>query len=155
MVFIIMMLVVLGYDKSTQLTVAGNIINNGRIDLSVGASYIPEGALLLNGTTVQTVSGLGTFGGTLYVTDNTNTGAVINQLIVDNSSSTTPNVIWGFNNIKIKSVLTLANGRVDLGENKMTIGNYGSATTNCTAGKWFSNWKLLEDGMEVMTTFLQ
>jgi len=126
-----------GYDKSTQLTVSGNIINNGRIDLSIGASHIPEGALLLNGTTVQTVSGLGTFGGTLYVTENTNTGAVINQLIVDNLSSSTPNVVWEFDNIKIKSVLTLANGRVDLGENKMTIGNYGSATTNCTAGNGF------------------
>lgn len=128
-----------GYDKGIQLAVAGNIINNGRIDLSIGATYIPEGVLKLNGSTVQTVSGLGTFGGTLYLTDNTNTGAVINQLEIDNSSTATPNVIWSFNNIKIKGVLTLTNARVDLGTNKMTIGNYSTATTNCSAGNGFLN----------------
>jgi hypothetical protein len=126
-----------GYDKGIQLTVAGNIINNGRIDLSDGASYIPEGVLKLNGTTVQTVSGLGTFGGTIFSTDNTNRGAVINQFVVDNSSAATPNIVWGFNNIKIRSVLTFTNARIDLGTNKMAIGNYGSATTSCAAGSGF------------------
>jgi hypothetical protein len=126
-----------GYDKGIQLTVAGNIINNGRIDLSDGSSYNPEGALNLNGTTVQTVSGLGTFGGTVYSTDNSNRGAVINQLIIDNSSVATPNIIWGFNNIKIRSVLTLTNARIDLDVNKMSIGNYGGATVTCSAGNGF------------------
>lgn len=126
-----------GYDKGTQLTVAGNITNNGRIDLSIGANHIPEGALNLNGSTVQTVGGLGTFGGTLYLTNNTNTGAVINQLIVSNTSTTTPNIIWGFNNIKIRSVLSLTNTRVNLGTNKMTIGNYATATTTIAVGSGF------------------
>ncbi|MFN3969300.1 beta strand repeat-containing protein [Flavobacterium sp.] len=127
-----------GYDKAIQLNVAGNIINNGRIDLSIGSNYTPEGALNLNGSSVQSVSGLGTFGGTLYLTnDSSNNGAVINQLIINNTSTATPNVIWGFNNIKIRSVLTLTNARVDLGTNKMTIGNYGSATTNCATGSGF------------------
>ncbi|MFN3754416.1 T9SS type A sorting domain-containing protein [Flavobacterium sp.] len=138
-----------GYDKGTQLTVAGNITNNGRIDLSIGASYLPEGALNLNGSTVQTVSGLGTFGGTLYLTDNTNTGAVINQLIVNNTSTATPNIIWGFNNIKIRSVLSLTNTRINLGTNKMTIGNYATASSTIasgsgflsgTIGRWYSQY---------------
>jgi hypothetical protein len=137
-----------GYNKGIQLIVAGNIINNGRIDLSEGSNYEPEGALKLNGSTVQTISGLGTFGGTLYLTDNSNTGAVINQLVINNSSTATPNIIWGFNNIKIRSALTLTDARVDLGTNKMTIGNYGTATTDCpsgngfvagTIGRWYSN----------------
>lgn len=126
-----------GYDKGVQLTVAGNIINNGRIDLSIGSSYTPEGALFLNGSTVQTVSGLGTFGGTLYLPDSSNNGAVLNQLVINNTSSSTPNVIWNFNNIKIKSALTLINARVELGLNKLSIGNYGTALTSCAAGSGF------------------
>jgi hypothetical protein len=126
-----------GYDKGVALTVAGNVINNGRIDLSVGSSYAAEGALILNGTTVQTVSGLGTFGGTLYLPDSSNTGAVINQLIINNTSTASPNVIWNFNNIKIKSALIFTSARVDLGSNKMTIGNYSGALTTCGAGNGF------------------
>ncbi|MCF6130069.1 T9SS type A sorting domain-containing protein [Flavobacterium sp. AS60] len=128
-----------GYYIGIKISVAGNITNNGRIDLSEGSSYYPEGVLNLNGTTVQTVSGLGTFGGTVYSTDNSNTGAVINQLIVDNSSITSPNIIWGFNNIKIRSALVLTNAKIDLGTNKMSIGNYGSANTTCSSGSGFLN----------------
>ncbi|WP_284651858.1 Ig-like domain-containing protein [Flavobacterium terrisoli] len=137
------------YNKGIQLTVAGNITNNGRIDLSEGSSYEPQGVLNMIGTTVQTVSGLGTFGGTFYTTDNTNNGAVINQLIINNTAIATPNVVWGFNNIKIKSAITLTNARVELGTNKMTIGNYGTANTVCmagngflsgTIGRWYSNY---------------
>lgn len=126
-----------GYNKGIQLSVAGNIVNNGRIDLSDGSSYNPEGVLNLNGTTVQAVTGLGTFGGTLFTTDNSNTGAVINQLIVNNTSTATPNIIWGFNAIKIRSVLILTNARIDLDTNKMSIGNYGTASTTCAAGSGF------------------
>lgn len=126
-----------GYNIGIKIAVAGNIINNGRIDLSEGSSYSPEGVLHLNGTTLQTVSGLGTFGGAFYSTDNSNTGAVINQLIVDNSSTTSPNIIWGFNNIKIRSALVLTSAQIDLGTNKMSIGNYGSANTTCSSGSGF------------------
>jgi hypothetical protein len=126
-----------GYYKGIQLTVAGNINNNGRIDLSDGSGYDPEGVLKLNGTTVQSVIGLGTFGGTVYSTDNSNRGAVINQLVVDNSSTASPNIIWGFNNIRIRSVLTFTNARFALGSNKMSIGNYGGASTNCSSGSGF------------------
>ncbi|WP_396195186.1 G8 domain-containing protein [Flavobacterium sp.] len=126
-----------GYDRAIQIIIAGNLTNNGRIDLSIGSGYSPEGVLQLNGSSVQTVSGLGTFGGTLYLTDNSNTGAVINQLHINNTSTATPNIIWGFNNIKIRSTLTLTNARVALGSNKMTIGNYGSANTSCESGSGF------------------
>lgn len=138
-----------GYNKGIQLSVAGNIINNGRIDLSEGSSYDPEGVLNLNGSSVQTISGLGTFGGTVYTTDNSNNGAVINQLLINNTSTASPNVTWGFNNIKIKSKIILANARVNLGTNKMTIGNYATANTVCppgngfltgTIGRWYSNY---------------
>ncbi|QBZ98924.1 T9SS type A sorting domain-containing protein [Flavobacterium sangjuense] len=126
-----------GYNIGIKISVAGNIVNNGRIDLSEGSSYSPEGVLNLNGTTLQTVSGLGTFGGTVYSTDNSNTGAVINQLIVDNSSTASPNIIWGFNNIKIRSALVLTNAKIDLVTNKMSIGNYGSANVTCSSGSGF------------------
>ena len=126
-----------GYNVGIEITVAGNIINDGRIDLSEGGSNNPEGVLKLNGTTVQTVSGLGTFGGSVYSTDNTNTGAVINQLLINNTSTATPNIIWGFNNIKIRSSITLTSARIDLGINKMSIGNYGGATISCPVGNGF------------------
>ncbi len=128
-----------GYNKGIKLTISGNIINNGRIDLSDGSSYDPEGVLNLNGSILQTITGLGTFGGTYYGTDSSNSGAVINQLVINNSSSASPNIIWGFNNIKIKTSITLTNARVDLGTNKMTIGNYNSANTICTDGNGFLN----------------
>lgn len=138
-----------GYNKGIQISVAGNIVNNGRIDLSDGSSFNPEGVLNLIGSTVQTVSGLGTFGGTVYTTDNSNNGAVINQLVINNTATASPNVVWGFNNIKIKGKIDLASARVELGSNKMTIGNYATATTVCpsgngflsgTIGRWYSNY---------------
>jgi formylmethanofuran dehydrogenase subunit C len=142
-----------GYDEGIQLSVAGNITNNGRIDLSIGTDYSPNGVLKLNGTTVQTVSGLGTFGGTIYENNSTNNGAVINQLVIDNSSTTTPNIIWTFNNIKIKGALTLTNARVDIGTNKMSVGNYYNAKLNCSAengflggtiGRWYGEYDSFE-----------
>jgi len=126
-----------GYFTAIQVSISGNIINNGRIDISSGSTNFQQGVLYLNGSTVQTVSGLGTFGGTSYFTDNSNTGAVINQLHINNTSTTTPNIIWGFNNIKIRSAITLTNARVDLGSNKMTIGNYSTANTICDNGNGF------------------
>jgi hypothetical protein len=128
-----------GYFKGIQLSVAGNIINNGRIDLSVGSSYNPEGVLNLNGSSVQTINGTGTFGGILFSTDNSNTLRVINQLVINNSSPISPNIIWGINNIKIRSSLTLTKAQIDLGANKMVIGNFSTANTVCATGSGFLN----------------
>lgn len=126
-----------GYNSAIQLSVSGNITNNGRIDLSEGSYYSPEGVLFLNGSTVQTISGIGTFGGTFYATSSSNNGAVINQLKINNTSIATPNVIWNFNNIKIKSSLEIINARVSLNSNKLTIGNYNTAVLSCTEGNGF------------------
>ncbi|MDD2984351.1 MAG: T9SS type A sorting domain-containing protein [Crocinitomicaceae bacterium] len=98
------------------ITVSGNIINNGTIDLSVGATT--TGNLTLNGATVQTVSGSGTF----------NTG-VIRNLIFSNTNTATPNINWSFNNVKVAYNLSLTGARVNLGTNKLTFGNNAAGNT--------------------------
>lgn len=80
---------------------------------------------------------MGTFGGTNYATDNGNNGAVIFILKINNTSPATPNVIWDFNNIKIKGAITLTNARVSLGTNKMSIGNYSNAVSSIATGSGF------------------
>jgi hypothetical protein len=116
------------------LTVAGDITNNGTIDVSVGTTS--AGNLILNGTTLQTVSGLGTF----------NT-SVIRNLTFSNTSTSTPNITWLFNNIKIAYNLNITGARVNLGTNKMIFGS-GAAGNSLTApigsgflpGGSFSRW---------------
>jgi gliding motility-associated-like protein len=109
------------------LTVAGNITNNGRVDVSVGTTT--QGTLTLNGTTVQTVSGTGTFGGTVTSTTTTNTADVIRNLIINNTNTAIPNIIWSFNNIKIANNLTFTNAKVNIGTNKLTFGNFAAGGT--------------------------
>lgn len=98
------------------VTVAGNIINNGTIDLSVGNTS--SGNLTLNGTTVQTVSGTGTF----------NTG-VIRNLICNNTSTAIPNINWLVNDVKIVYNLNLTGAKINLGSNKLTFGNNAVGNT--------------------------
>lgn len=114
------------------LTVAGNITNNGRIDVSVGATS--AGALTLNGSTVQTVAGTGTFGGTITSTTTTNTANVIRNLIINNTSTAIPNVIWSFNDVKVAYNLTLTSAKINLGTNKLTFGNYAAGNTLTASG---------------------
>lgn len=92
------------------LNVAGDIINNGNIDISVGTTT--AGVLNLNGTTLQTISGSGSFGG----------ANVIRNLTINNTNPALPNINWLVNNIKIAYNLTLTNARVNLGGNKLTFG---------------------------------
>lgn len=126
------------------LTVAGNIINNGTIDLSVGATT--AGNLTLNGTAVQTVSGTGTF--------NTD---VIRNLIFSNTNTATPNINWSFNNIKVAYNLNLTGARVNLGTNKLTYGN-NAAGNSLTApvgtgflpgGKFSRYWNATATGTAI------
>lgn len=116
------------------LTVAGNIQNNGTIDLSVGATT--AGALTLSGTAVQTVNGSGTF----------NTG-VIRNLTFNNTSTATPNVNWLINDVKVAYNLNITGARINLGTNKITFGASAAGNTLTaptgtgflTGGK-FSRW---------------
>ncbi|WP_185287311.1 T9SS type A sorting domain-containing protein [Chryseobacterium lactis] len=98
------------------LNVAGNIVNDGTIDLSVGSTT--SGNLTLNGGNVQTISGSGSF----------NNG-VIRNLTFSNTSTAIPNINWSFNNIKIAYNLNMTGARVNLGNNKMTFGNNAAANT--------------------------
>lgn len=116
------------------ITVAGNISNNGIIDVSVGATA--AGNLTLNGTEVQTVSGSGSFA-----------MDVIRNLTFSNTSTATPNVNWLLNNVKIANNLSMTGARVNLGTNKMTFGNFaagGTLTapigTGFLPGGKFSRW---------------
>ncbi len=109
------------------LFVTGNILNDGRIDLSIGTGT--AGLLNLNGSSVQTVSGSGTWGGTVTSTTTTNTAGVIRNLTCSNTSTATPNIIWSFNNIRIANNLNITGARINLGTNKLIFGNYAAGVT--------------------------
>jgi hypothetical protein len=117
------------------LVVSGNIVNNGRIDLSVGATT--AGNLTLNGSTVQSVTGSGIWGGTVSATDATNRVGLIRNLTCSNTNTATPNIVWSFNNIRIANNLNITGARINLGTNKIIFGNYavaGTLTSPVTAG---------------------
>ncbi|MFC6096817.1 T9SS type A sorting domain-containing protein [Flavobacterium qiangtangense] len=111
------------------LTVGGNIILNGIIDLSVGGTT--EGTLTLNGSAAQTVSGTGTF--------KTNS---IRNLIFNNTATALPNVNWLMNNVAVAYNLTLTGAKVNLGGNKLTFGNAAAGNTlTAASGTGFMNGK--------------
>jgi len=128
------------------LTVSGNIINDGRIDVSVGTGT--GGNLTLNGSTVQTVSGSGTFGGTNATTTTANTVGVIRNLTFSNTNTSTPNIIWSIpSTIRIANNLNLTGARVNASGNTFTWGNYaigGTLTspvgTGFMSGTKFARW---------------
>ena len=95
------------------LVVTGNIVNDGNIDLSVGATT--AGSLTLNGSTVQSISGSGTFASNL-----------IRNLIFTNTSTTIPNINWDFDDISVAYNLNIANAKINLNNNKINFG-IGSA----------------------------
>ena len=99
------------------LTVTGDITNNGSIDVSVGTTT--AGNLTLNGAAVQSVSGSGTFG----------TNNVIRNLVFSNTNTSTPNIIWSINNVKVAYNLNLTGARINLGSNKITFGNNAAGNT--------------------------
>lgn len=98
------------------LLVAGNITNNGVINVSVGATT--AGTLTLNGSAVQAVSGAGSFA-----------SDAIRNLIFSNTNAATPNINWSLNNVKIIYNLNLTDARINLGTNKMTFGNNAAGNT--------------------------
>lgn len=116
------------------LTVAGNITNDGTIDISVGTTT--AGNLTLNGNTVQTIGGSGSF----------NT-SVIRNLTCSNTNTSTPNIIWNVNNVKISYNLNLTGARIETNGNKITFGNNAAGNTltapigtGFLPGAKFSRW---------------
>lgn len=102
------------------IVVSGNIVNDGNIDLSIGATT--EGSLTLNGTTVQSITGSGTFANNK-----------IRNLIFSNTSTAIPNINWGFDDISVEYNLTISNAKIDLGGNKINYGVSATSTGNTFA----------------------
>ena len=99
------------------LNIGGDIINNGVVNLSVGATN--SGNLNLNGITLQTVSGSGSF-----------VSNVIRNLTFANTSTVIPNIDWKFNNISVAYNLNISNAKINLGTNKLTHGISTTIHTN-------------------------
>lgn len=116
------------------LNVAGNLTNNGNINLSVGTAG--NGSLVLNGTTVQNISGTGVF-----------VNNIIRNITFNNTSTAIPNFNWMVNNISIENNFTLTNAKINLGSNKLTSGISATSTGSLTftnsgfmPGGKFSRW---------------
>lgn len=107
---------VLNGTTGKAIVVSGNILNDGNIDLSIGATT--EGSLTLNGSAVQSITGAGAFA-----------NDVIRNLIFSNTATATPNIIWGFNNIKIANNLNITGARINLNANKIYFGNNAAGGT--------------------------
>ena len=116
-----------------RLTLFGNLTNNGTIDLSVGLSSSgtgTNGVFNLTGSGVQTVSGTGTW-----------TGNSIRNLLMTNTNTSIPNIIWNVNNIVVQHNLNLTGARVDLSGNTILSGSSLSTSPTLTvpSGTGFLN----------------
>ncbi|WP_051197446.1 Ig-like domain-containing protein [Flavobacterium soli] len=98
------------------INVAGNFVNNGTVDLSVGTTS--AGNLTLNGSMLQTVSGSGTF-----------VNGKIRNLTCSNTSTAIPNIDWQVNNLSVEYNLSISNAKINLGTNKFTHGTSTTAHT--------------------------
>ena len=107
------------YNGTTgkTLNVAGNVINNGSMNVSVGTTG--AGLLVFNGSTVQSLTGTGTF-----------VNNMIRNLTFSNTSTIYPNINWGFNNVSVEYNLNISNAKIALGTNKLTFGTSASAAGN-------------------------
>lgn len=135
-----------------------------RFDSSLGGTSNFQGRLTLNGTTVQTITvdPAGFIGGsTPGVNGFANVAGVLNQLEVTNTSTAIPNVIWDVNMVRIKSVLNLPTGRINVTSgNRVVLGSFGSLNnvvcppgsgfTSGTVTRWMSssNTRFVQPGTE-------
>jgi hypothetical protein len=126
---------------------------NARFDSQLGSSGF-AGRLNLNGSALQTVTvdPAGFVGGSAAgVNTTSNVANVISSLEVTNTATTSPNVIWNADAIRIKSGLVLTSGRVSITAGKrLILGNFGqliasglsvppgSGFTSGTVSKWMS-----------------
>ena len=106
---------------------------NARFDSQLGTSGF-TGRLNLNGSTLQTVTvdPAGFFGGSAAgVNSTSNVANVLSSLEVTNTSTTSPNVIWNADAIRIKSGLVLTTGRVSITAGKrLILGNFGQLSAS-------------------------
>lgn len=123
-----------------------DVAAGARFDSSFGSNIAYQGRLTLNGSLVQTISvdPAGFIGGSVAGTNAFgNRAGVLNQLEVTNSATTTPNVIWNANGVRINGGLFLTSGRVNITTgNRLILGNYGAITSSvfvCPAGNGFTN----------------
>jgi hypothetical protein len=119
-----------------------NVLSGGRLDASIGSSGVNSGALTLFGSAPQTITidSSSFMGGAVATTATTNTAGVLNQLVVTNTSTATPNIVWNADNVRIKNALRLTSGRIALGSKKIILGNYDPIFSNnfsCNAGSGF------------------
>lgn len=113
--------------SAKTLRVSGNLVNNGRINTL--ASSTANGTLNLNGTTTQTVSGTGVWGGTVSSATSTNEVGVIGILSISNNSTSIPNINYTMGGtVRIRSTLTLT-GAMNLNGATMIRGNYATIGT--------------------------
>ena len=115
-------------------TIAGNFVNNGTVDVSVGTGA--TGNLTFTGANVQTISGGGVF-----------VNGIIRNLVFNNTSVAIPNINWSVNNISVDNTLNISNAKINLGTNKLTSGTSMTSTGTFTftnggfmSGGKFSRW---------------
>ena len=117
-----------------------------RFDSSFGSGTAFQGRLLLNGSSLQTVTvdPAGFVGGSVAGTNAFgNRAGVLNQLEVTNSSTAIPNIVWNANGVRINGGLILTSGRINVTTgNRIILGNYGSISSAgfvCPPGNGFTN----------------
>ena len=130
--------------SSKILRVSGNLVNNGRVNTL--ASSTANGTLNLNGTAPQTVSGTGTWGGTVSSATSTNEVGVIGILSITNNSTAIPSINYTMGGtLRVRSTLTLT-GATNLNGATFIRGNYaggGTLTVNGNAGVYngtYGHW---------------
>jgi hypothetical protein len=117
-----------------------NVVSGGRFDTTSPAFTSNSAVLNLNGSTLQTVTvdSSSFVGGTTATTVSaTNTQNVLANLQITNTSTATPNIIWNVNNVRIGSKLLNTTGRISLGTNKITLGNYAAIAETPSVGTGF------------------
>jgi hypothetical protein len=135
-----------------------------RLDISTNSTTVNNGTLTLNGSTLQTVTvEAGGFcgGSAAGINGFGNRARVLNQLIVTNTSTASPNVVMNLDgSVIINGRLELASGRVSIPTGRLVIGNFGQTSnlfitpgfgfTDGTVSRYIqsANTKIIQSGTE-------
>ncbi len=145
-----------------------DVAAGARFDSNIGSSTAFQGRLTLNGSAIQTVTvdPAGFVGGSAVGTNAFgNQPGALNQLEVTNTSTAASNIVWDANGVRIKSLLILTSGRVNItAGNRLVLGNFsafsgitcspGNGFTGGTLSKWQSsaNTFAIPEGTEYPST---